>query len=157
MRYRFAREGIDTIIGNHLEPGSLTWSEVGLPVSGYADWDASSIIGMASDVRREDDGWLTAEVKWNERGQLMCDGLEQDVNDEGGMLWLTIYATDLTEEGKITPESQRIVHRGTIKALFVTLSPEDPWTEGPFNPHPPNIGANRGAIVHPLIKEKESE
>lgn len=149
MRYRFAREGIDTIIGNHLEPGALTWSEVGLPVSWNANWYSNNLIGMASDIRREDDGWLTAEVKWNTKGEAMIEQVGFDVNDENGTIWLTIYVTDIVEQQRESYNGQRVVKQGILRSLFVTLSGEDPWTEGSFNPSPKSVAA----IPENVLKE----
>ena len=136
MRYRFAREGIDTIIGNHLKPYSMLWEQAELPINYNANWTVEALIGVASDIRREDDGQLTAEVKWNDHGLMLIEAMHQDVNAKDGTLWLTIVANMILEKGEAGVGTQRVVHQATIRELFVTMHLQDPWAEGPFDPNP---------------------
>lgn len=127
MRYRFAREGVDTVIGNHLKYGSLLWEET-LPVTWRAGNRLDDVVGTASEIRREDDGWLTAEVMWNAKGREMFEALDSDINTSEPGVWLTIFAHLITEE---SPQvgAMRVIHQATVKYLFVTLQQEDPWKD----------------------------
>ena len=130
MRYLFAREGVDTVINNHLRPGSLKWEEESLPITWQGRNTLQDIIGTATELRREDDGCLTAEVLWNSKGQEMLDALGVDVNTPKSGAWLTIYANHVEEEHlRLRGERMRVIHSATLRYLYVVLCQEDPWKE----------------------------
>lgn len=123
MRYRIAREGIDTIVGNHLEVGALKFDEAGsYVVTWNNDPHVDNIVGNATDLRREEGGWITAEVTW---GGEKSPEVSKLVDQEEA--WLTIYATEVEDHFK--SNAQRVVRSATLRALFTTPTPESPWTE----------------------------
>lgn len=135
MRYRFARENIDTIIGYHYNEGALKFEEgKTYPVYWENDFSATgNLIGQASVIKREDDGWLLAEIAWvNEKGeqaaQLVADG-------QG---FVTIYGNEVVKQGSYPASqgntAQFEVQSVTLKALYVCYDATDPWTEGPYRP-----------------------
>lgn len=62
MRKIIAIEGRDTVPGQFLEPSCLKWNEGEVyPLVWNFSWERPPI-GTATDIRREDDGTLTAEL-----------------------------------------------------------------------------------------------
>ena len=114
-RYRFAREGHDNVLKNFFIPGSIKFREdAHFHVSLNNVFD--KVVGKASGLRREDDGWLTAEVEWVEDKEAYPNLLSN------GELFLTIFGNELLikqEGGTLTVESIN------LRSLFLTS--EDPW------------------------------
>lgn len=122
MRYRIAREGVDTVVGNHLEVGSLKWTDRPLVVLYGSGLDPKHRLGKATDLLREENGDITAEVEWNDQGSQLLDDFR--VNEEGGS-YLTIFANKVTDKQH---NGQRIVEDAHLRSVFITLE-SDPWAE----------------------------
>lgn len=127
MRHKFAHEGIDTIIGQRWELGSIKFEE---DAEYFVTWDnnfsVENIIGKASDIRREDDGTLTAEIDWAE-----TEKAEQSLDLLDKQVFLTVYVNQAVFNRDRDDHGQIVVTSGQLRALFVTMSSgEDPWTEG---------------------------
>ena len=127
MRYRFAVEGIDTEIGNSLEVGSVKMDEPSYPVTLGNNWQLDSVIGKATELRREDNGELTAEIEWHEK---MIDELIAKINTE---MFLTIYANKIDDE-RIAAR-KRLVKSCELRAIFIALDMEDPWATSEDEAH----------------------
>lgn len=119
MRYRFAREGIQTKSGHFLEPEALVWEEKPILVVWGNDFSwPDNILGKATDLRREEDGWLTAEIEWTtEKGKQAEKLIDRDI-------FLTVYCNkilpDTWVEGPV-----RHVEKANLLSIFTTL--EDTW------------------------------
>ena len=152
MRYRIAREGVDTIIGNHLEVGALKFEEdKTYVVTWMNNFTVDNIIGTAHDLRREDDGEITAEIEWNENGDAIVELL-------GEKCFVTIYGNEVEQLGgfpKNDGDPQVLVRSVTLKALFVDNGAIDPWTESEYKrmrPQPVLHGANPAAFADSVVK-----
>lgn len=121
MRYKFAREGIDTVLDTHLNKDSLHWDEKPIVVNYSNEWDLNNILGTAHDLRREDDGWITAEIEWNEKGELIAHQLGEDC-------YLTIYANQVSEQDQRRTGGQRVIRMAKLRAIYATMG-SDPWAE----------------------------
>lgn len=124
MRYRFAHEEVETVLERRFEKDSIKWDDRPLPVTRSNNFgDPNDLIGTASDIRRESDGSLTAEIEWNERGELIKDL----VNGPDGA-YLTIYGGDVIFGDLHESGDRRNVKSTKLKALFLAVG-EDPWQE----------------------------
>lgn len=116
MRYRFAREGVKTVVGDHVfMPSSIQW-EGSIPVCLNNDFRQSDVIGVATDLRREDEGWLTAEIEW-------ASDMGLDVGTVNQTSFLTIYGNQLFRSENDAKEITNI----TLRSLFLTEG--DPWVD----------------------------
>jgi hypothetical protein len=123
LRYRIAREGIDTIVGNHLEVGALKFDATETYIVTWNnDFHVDNIVGNATDLRREEGGWITAEVTWS--GEKSPEVSKLVDREE---VWLTIYATQVEDQRRIN--AQRVVSSATLRALYLTPGLKSPWTE----------------------------
>lgn len=84
------REGAEWgVNGNVIQPGALTWDESGkIPL---LDPSQSEILGYASDLRREEDGAITAEFHFIQ-GDTNLDALSDGLT--GGWGW-TVFVKDV--------------------------------------------------------------
>lgn len=104
-RVVIAFEGKMVIEGFYLKPAALWWDEAPLPIT--HDPTQAHPLGWATDLRRESDGSITAEVNDLE--------LPEGVG-------ATIYCTDVQEE---YDNSQRVVSGARVRCLFLTS--DVPW------------------------------
>lgn len=155
MRYRFAREGVKTIGSKaFFEPESIKWvPDKSIPVTYENNFsDPGAIMGKASDLRREDDGWLTAEIEWNEKGEAISEEI-------GKTLWMTVMVNHILESLERTIENAewRIVKACDLRVIYAS-SLEDPWVEEPKKYLCPEcaqgkIGNCVGQTIHPVTDE----
>lgn len=66
-RHRIGREGVKTSHGLLLVEGGLTWSDEPVPLliveeSAGPGHSGARLIGTVTDVRREAEGWITADL-----------------------------------------------------------------------------------------------
>lgn len=122
MRYRFAREGITTVLDVHFEPGSLRWEEDKIPVTWQAGMQIGDLLGTASDLQREDDGWLTAEFTWNdnEKSVNLDAILDKDV-------FMTVFCNEIVEQDRRISGRVRRVSSARLRHIFATIG--NPWIE----------------------------
>lgn len=165
MRYRFAREGILTPIGKHFfEPESIKWdSDRRIPVTWSNNFsDPEALMGYATDIQREDDGWLTAEIEWTEKGRQVEDFVNKD-------FFLTVYLNHLEEtDTSSQDDGQRTIHSGNLKGIFAAVGgahvtgpwePEkDPWCLVEPDVLCPECSAGKeinctGEMVHPVTDQ----
>lgn len=124
MRYRFAREGITTILDVHLVEGSLQWDDDKLiPVLWENDFSTQGILGQAHDLRREDGGWLSAEIDWTNEDKSPA---VVELIDHGD-LFLTIYATNVTEQDRRASGGHRHVQQAELRSIYTTMN--DTWVD----------------------------
>lgn len=62
MRSIIAQENGEPITGRVIEADALVWSEGPIPITVYPFQKPSTILGAATELRREDNGDITAEV-----------------------------------------------------------------------------------------------
>ena len=122
MRARFAREGHDTVLGYHYDVGALQFGEnTTYRIFWGNDFRAENWIGNASELKREEDGWITAEVEWtNERGEEASEMLGRDCV-------LTIYGRHVVYGPEVNHQKQ--VKSIELMALFVSImiDGDNPW------------------------------
>lgn len=107
-----AFEGRVMIPGQLIESGSLTWGDERIPVTRYArTGDISDLLGYATELRREDDGSITAEVDAGEYTVL----LEKDV------------AVTITIKPAVWEEVDGVKHVTAGKIVEVFMTPDVPW------------------------------
>jgi hypothetical protein len=120
MRKTICIEGDEyPINGRIIEKGALGWPEdKKLPLCWSFNHDIEHVLGNASDLRREEDGRITAELTFNdsEAGQNAKAVLEH------GDASATIYANQLVEDRK----SKR-VSAATIRSVEVVVGGLVPW------------------------------
>jgi hypothetical protein len=111
MRVVIAFEGKQTLKHQSLLPNALKWDEEPIPISVNADWSKPPV-GMATDIQRDDEGVITAEV-------------DESIVPEGYSA--TIYCDKLvgTREQK-NGEDVYVVGSARIRALYFTTAV--PWT-----------------------------
>lgn len=155
MRYRFAREGVLTVVNNHFfDPESIRWDSSKLiPVTWENNFsDPEALMGAASDLRREDDGWLTAEIEWNTKGQQVADFINKDA-------WLTIHLNKLVETDETSQDGGlRTIHEGNLLTIFASMRDGDPWEEKAEKVLCPECAAGKevnctGEMVHPVTDQ----
>lgn len=114
MRKTIAREGEEWIPGQLLEVGSLKWGDEPIPVTKSAEWDdLESLIGTATDLRREDDESVTAEIELNEEfASAIAD------------MSFTVYCNEVKSIGPREVRPWRITS-ARIRAIF--FAPTVPW------------------------------
>lgn len=119
MRKTILREGPDYPIGgNVIMPGALKWDpEKRIPIKGPSN-ESGVGIGYIDDIRREEDGRVTAEFHF-------FDGYEQhaELIDEADWGW-TIYAKQVEWEGK-SMSSKKMLD-GVLVATYP--APNIPWS-----------------------------
>lgn len=108
-------EGKHPVNGKFISKGALTWDEEKpLPVV-LKPSDNGPLVGLATDLKREDDGAITAEMKFNARNNSVLEDLPS------GLGW-TIYASDI----KWSDMVETILVSGVIREVF--LAPSLPWS-----------------------------
>lgn len=154
MRYRFAREGTKTVGSNaYFEPESLKWDPSKPVIVNFTnDFQADNVIGKATDIQREDDGWLTAEIEWNDKGDQVALNLDKN-------MWLTIYINHILESDQTSLDGSgwRMVKSGDLKAIYATTD-SDPWEEEAPKYLCPECAAGKtvncvGQTMHPVTDE----
>lgn len=113
MRKIIAWEGEEKIPGQVLETGALKWNDdKPIPVTKSADWDVTSVIGTATDLRREDNHTITAEIELNEEfAPAIAD------------MSFTVYCNQV-KGSDVSKEPWRI-SSARIRAIF--FAPTVPW------------------------------
>ena len=106
-----AYEGKRSVNGYLLHPGALKWDEEALiPVTEHFDWTQQTAWVKGSDIRREDDGSITAEM-----GDIEVPEHQR----------VTIYCTQL-----ITEEEQRgEITSGELKGLSLIAAYNWPYPD----------------------------
>lgn len=74
MRYDIVIEGRQPN-GMILGPNSLWWTEP-IPVTTHGDWD--KVVGKATDIRRNPEGVITAEIEFSEDYREQFEGQKLD-------------------------------------------------------------------------------
>lgn len=120
MRKIIAWEGREMVPGVIIEVGALTWSEP-LPIVWSFQHDLSNLLGTARDLRREEDGSITAELD-------IRDDTEQQRSVktllENRDVSTTIFANELTER---IENGKRLVFAGAIREVSVVLPDTVGW------------------------------
>lgn len=115
MRQKIAHEGAEYVRGQVVEHGAFVWEEdIDLPVIFSNEWPGmEQMVGWASDIRREEDGVITAEISWI------------DQTYEG----TTVFCLD----AMITHEDDlMVVRHARITRVFI--APDVPWGQATVTP-----------------------
>lgn len=95
MRHIIGVEGRQVLPNQFVELGACVWPDEAIPVETYLEQWVARLVGRATDIRREDDGTLTAEIDVEiPKGlaaTLYCDGLSYDKEryNETGIMIIT--------------------------------------------------------------------
>lgn len=106
MRKIIAWEGDEMVPGQILEINSLKWSNEPIPVTRHADDWAQPPIGNAGDLRREDNGSITAEIE-------LIEELDVILND----MSFTVYCNEVKALGPRDVRPLRVT-TARIRAIF---------------------------------------
>lgn len=124
MRYKIAFEGGEAAPGfNHiLNPGSLTWNpDKSIPVTVAGNLQPTmfveSYIGWATDIQREEGGWLTAEIELNSRY------IHEDLDHLGATVW----CERVEPKNLNLKERPWVIEKAEIKSIFFTVGV--PWAK----------------------------
>lgn len=123
MRRIITWEGVYTIPQTFIEKGALTWDNEPLPVTAQ---NGTEILGRATDLRREEDGTITAELTFLDEteNQKAAQSLL-----ENGDLSTTIFAKPVTEKRRESPnEAVRYITAGRIRSIYLVLPNQVSWT-----------------------------
>lgn len=87
MRHTIGYEGRDMGFGHILLPGALKWDDSHpYPVLEKSDY-TSPIVGTASDIRREEDGRITAEIDFPMPTNLAATIFANEIKLPEGVSW----------------------------------------------------------------------
>lgn len=114
MRKQIAQESIEPYIdGRYWLPGCFKWEDDRIPVANTASViDVQSLIGYATDFRREDDGKITAEIV-----------TDKDIEDFS----FTVYVTNIEAEGDMDLWKAGRISSCRIREVF--MSEQIPWSK----------------------------
>lgn len=121
-RMTISWEGTEAVPGIIIQPGALRWEDEELPLCW--NFDHNELLGVASDIRREDDGQITAEITIYEETDNQKHA--QVVMDHGDVA-TTVYVTDLSEH-KDEDGNKRIVESGRIRSVNMVLPDSVGWS-----------------------------
>jgi hypothetical protein len=118
MRTLVCREGVQDIHDYIIQAGALKWPDDPLPISYEAKWD-EKLIGRADKLRREKNGWITADVEFfdDENAKYVATLL-------GKGFGLTVWANNITRVIEENKEAT-LIKSGDIRAIFATTG--IPW------------------------------
>lgn len=116
-RYVIAYEEKQTVPGQYLEAGSIKWDENAMvPIIAHEKDD--KLLGIASNIQRDEHGVLTAEVtQWLDENYRVAV--------EADDLALTIYCNEVT--ARQDDELGRVVSSARLRALYPTVGV--PWAK----------------------------
>ena len=120
MRKIVCIEDGDPIQGRVINDMALNWTD-NLPlVWQFGHVKIEDVLGHASDIRREENGRITAEIVFNEttKGQQAKEGLEN------GDLACTIWANKIDE---VILDGVQRVKSATVREISVVPATDVPW------------------------------
>lgn len=112
MRYMISREVHEDIPGVILAENSVQWGEDPIPVQLGFNWEPGAHIGWATDLKRDKNHELTADIQW------LTDGLPPE-------LGATIYANRVMAHEY---REIRFVESCILRAIIMTM--DIPWAPG---------------------------
>lgn len=123
MRRIITWEGRDTIPQVHIQKGALTWDKEPLPIHAQG---GVTVLGLATDLRREEDGSITAELTFfDETSEQQA---AKSIMEHGDMS-TTIFAKPVTEKRRESPnQSMRYITAGRIRSIYLVLPHQVSWT-----------------------------
>lgn len=114
-RHIISREGVvEDFDKTLLEVGSLTWDEGRVPVGWEFKWDGQFLLGYAENLRREENGDITAEITFQER--------ELEVHSGREFLGATVYASSVVQK---MSKGVRVISGAKVKGVAITMGV--PW------------------------------
>lgn len=119
-RMTISWEGAEAVPGIIIQPGALRWEDEELPLCW--NFDHNELLGQASEIRREDDGRITAEITIYEQTDNQKHA--QAIVDHGDTP-ATVYVTDLTEKRE---DDKRIVESGRIRSVNLVPPGNVSWS-----------------------------
>lgn len=121
MRKTISWEGEEKVPGVVLEKGSLQWSEDPIPLVWSFEQSVESVLGTASDLRREDDGRITAEVTLSEN---LPNAQSTKNAIEHGDVVLTTWSNNLAEYNN---NGVRRIRSATIRSVNAVIAGTVGW------------------------------
>lgn len=122
-RYKIAQENIHTSPGTFFELGALKIEQLSYPVVWSFGWDTEDFLGTATELKREDDESITAEIEWvaDKKDDIL---VLLEKNDA----FLTVYGNNVVQKDVKMGSTKRRVVAVTLRAVSVVPGP-DPWLE----------------------------
>ena len=124
MRKIITWEGEEKVPGIIIEKGALTWGDDPIPVCWNFQYDIENLLGNATDLRREDDGSITAEITFDEENEKQRQAKEVL---EHGDVTTTVYVTNLAEADRRTTGPKRSVTAGRIRTVNLVMADSVDW------------------------------
>lgn len=122
MRKIIGREGRKDL-NTFIERNALKFDDV-LPLLWNFDTTPDHFLGNASDIRREEDGSVTAELTFNETDR----GQQAKTLVENGDCAATFFATNIKEvPRKDRASTARHINEATIRYVSVVIASQVPW------------------------------
>jgi len=119
MREIISWEGEEKLKGIFIEKDALTWDDKGIPVVWNYEMDRMPM-GRATDIRREPDGSITAEITLNDHEDAVHAGPMLVLGDVGCAIWAN-------EIVKTVEDGVQHVSHGNVKAIGVVLRDNLAW------------------------------
>lgn len=114
-RQRIAREGFDVQNGFYFDPGSIQFPMLeGFVI--YNDLNSKDVVGIATDVVRELNGDITADIK-------------PLSNQTTEIKYLSLVGTDVEYERSDMEKDKLVCVVSKIRLLSLITVDEDPWEE----------------------------
>lgn len=123
MREVIAYEDVYHPALSFLKYGSIKWAgEYPIPITAWESY-THKLLGEASDIRRGDDGEITAEIQW----------FDEDYKTavEDGLMALTLWCNDLDAEHI---ENTMVVQSAMLRKIYPTIGV--PWCKSWYDGYP---------------------
>jgi hypothetical protein len=127
MRKIICREGVEDL-GHIFEVGSLQWSDPLPLVWNFSHDNIGNVLGRAEDIRREENGEITAEIVFNDSDKAQQARTTLENKDT----CCTIFANKIYEKRITVGEDEeahavRLIKSATIREVSVILAAGHPW------------------------------
>lgn len=127
MRKIICREGVEDL-GKILEVGSMEWTDPLPLVWNFEHDNIDNVLGRAEDIRREENGEITAEIVFNDSVNAKRVALLLENKD----VCCTILANKIDYEHITVGEDEEahsvsLIKSGTIREVSVILAAGHPW------------------------------
>lgn len=122
MRKIISWEGAEKVPHVIFEKDALTWGDEPLPlVWNFQHNDVKALLGNASDLRREEDGSITAELTFNDTEQ----GNQAQSLAEHGDIAFTTWSNDLIFR---RDKAMKVVSNARIRSVSAVLTDQVGWS-----------------------------
>lgn len=122
MRVTFAHEGIEKVPGHFLEKNSVHWDSGPIPL--IWDFQTEKLLGTASELRREENGELTAEIDVD-----TLDANARALFSDCG----TTFFGQIDKDGWTQEDDTGLQRISDVKVRALVMSPNMPWRNPPID------------------------